>query len=113
MGIFNGWSRQRQKNFRPVSTTSALCESLKRTVRKHKSELLVDRSAISATSWIHDRKALPYKSHDFPDQAAKRSREGHGVDLRHMEISKAFDSVDHDHSDHTVNALRIKGRVNK
>lgn len=46
------------------------------------------------------------------DRVTKPLDEGHWVDVRYMDIGKAFDPVNRDNLDHRIKALGRTGRIN-
>lgn len=85
---------------------------MERIIRKHICEHLVNHSVVSTAQhgFIVGKSCLINLL--FLDKVTKRLDENHRVEVCYMDLSKAFDSVSHNHLDHKMKGLGVKKRVN-
>ena len=99
-------------NYRPISLTSTIIKVVERIVRKQVVAFLTRRVHLNNTQhgFISGRSCLSALLGVFDDLMHMLSSEC-TVDTIYLDLSKAFDKVDHDILLHTLNDLGITGKL--
>ena len=94
--LFRKGSRNKPKNYRPVSLTSVVCKLLETLIRDHMVEFLVKHKLINISQhgFLKARSCLTNLL-CFSEEITKWADDGSPVDVVYLDFQKAFDKVPH------------------
>ena len=94
--LFKKGSRNKPENYRPVSSTSVVCNLLETLIRDHMVEFLVKHKLINTSQhgFLKERSCLTNLLCFF-EEISKWVDSGSPVDVIYLDFQKAFDKVPH------------------
>ena len=94
--LFKKGSRNKPKNYRPVSLTSVVCKLLKTLIRYHMVECIVKHKLINTSQhgFLKARSCLTNLLYFF-EEITKWVHDGSPVDVVYLDFQKDFDKVPH------------------
>ena len=94
--LFKKGSRNKSKNYRPVSLTSVICKLLERLIKDHMVDFLVKHKLLNSSQhgFLKARSCLTNML-CFLEEITKWIDVGSPVDIIYLDFQKAFDKVPH------------------